>query len=270
MRWLLGSGLLLLLTFAVYLPIYTPIYPHHSVAGYIWDDDELLVNNPSIRSLHGLRQSWFDPANHGRFYPDYYPLTYTSWRLEYRIAGIAPQLNHFDNVLLHALNAILLWVILTRLGIPGAALAAAIFAVHPVQVESVAWVSERKNVLSGFFFLLSAWTCIEAWGLPSPSGCGWRVFPPGEGVEDVGTFKTESLSSSSAKSQNGLDSHALTRREYTPPSPGANVAIPGSQVGHALTRREYTPPSPGGRGGAYPPCLFYLCFFTSWPCSPSP
>ena len=82
MRWLLGSGLLLLMTFAVYLPTYAPIYPHHGVAGYIWDDDELLVNNPSIRSVQGQNCPGFDPANHGRFYPDYYPLTYTSWWME--------------------------------------------------------------------------------------------------------------------------------------------------------------------------------------------
>lgn len=160
-RSLLRAALLLLLTFAAYVPVVR--------AGYVWDDDDLLTRNLNIRSASGLWTTWFDPANGGRFYPDYYPLTYTTWALEYRLWGLHPLGYHLNNVLLHGLNAVLVWVILRRLRVPGAYLAAGIFALHPVHVESVAWVSERKNVLSGLFYLLTAWSFLATFD-PQPGG----------------------------------------------------------------------------------------------------
>ncbi|MCX5658707.1 MAG: tetratricopeptide repeat protein [Planctomycetota bacterium] len=155
-------GLLLLfaLTFAAYVPV--------AWAGYVWDDDDLVTHNLNIRSLPGLWTTWFDPTNNGRFYPDYYPLTFTTWALEYRLWGLRPLGYHLDNVLLHGINAVLAWIILRRLRVPGAFLAAAIFAAHPVHVESVAWVSERKNVLSGLLYLLTTWTFLAAFD-PAPA-----------------------------------------------------------------------------------------------------
>jgi tetratricopeptide (TPR) repeat protein len=120
--------------------------------GFIWDDDAYLTKNQVVKSEHGLWQIWSDPMSG----PQYYPLVFTTFWAEYQLWGLKPLGYHVTNVLLHAVNAILLWQVLRRLAVPGAWLAAAVFVVHPVYVESVAWVTERKNVLSGLFYLAAA------------------------------------------------------------------------------------------------------------------
>ena len=132
------------LTLIAYLPAYG--------AGFVWDDDYYVLENTTLQSLQGLKRIWLDLFAT----PQYYPLVHTSFWLEYRLAGPSAHLYHFTNVALHAANAVLLWRIMLHLAIPGAWLIAAVFAVHPVQVESVAWITERKNLLSGFFYLWSA------------------------------------------------------------------------------------------------------------------
>src|SRR5208282_5277429 len=101
---------------------------------FLWDDDANVTENVPLRSLDGLRRIWFELGATQQ----YYPVTHTSFWLEYHLWGLNPLGYHVTNVCLHALNAILLWLILRRLGVKGAWLGAAVFALHPVQVESVA------------------------------------------------------------------------------------------------------------------------------------
>jgi protein O-mannosyl-transferase len=123
--------------------------------GFIWDDDAYITNNELLTAPDGLRRIWFSLDSPSQ----YFPLVYTMFRFEHYWWGLNPTGYHVVNILLHIANALLLWRMLARLRVPGAWLAGAIFALHPVQVESVAWITERKNVLMGLFFLLT----IRAW-----------------------------------------------------------------------------------------------------------
>src|SRR2546423_729346 len=120
--------------------------------GFIWDDDDYVTNNPNLRSLSGLSDIWLSP----RASPQYYPLVHTSFWIEQHLWGLHAPGYHIVNVLLHATAAILLWRVVVLLELPGAFLAACLFAVHPINVESVAWITERKNVLSAVFYFASA------------------------------------------------------------------------------------------------------------------
>jgi hypothetical protein len=137
----LWAGVLFIMIALAYIPAMR--------GGFIWDDDSYVTLNPTLKTVDGLRKIWFDPAAT----PQYYPLVFTSFWAQYQLWETKPFFYHFVNVLLHALNAVLLWRILLRLRVNGAWMAAAIFALHPVHLESVGWITERKNVLSGFFYL---------------------------------------------------------------------------------------------------------------------
>ena len=112
-----------------------------------------VTENPLLTAPDGLRQIWFSTHTQSQ----YFPLVYTTFRLERMLWGLKPLGYHLVNVLLHGLNAALVWALLRRLKVPGAWLTAAIFALHPVQVESVAWVTELKNLESLLFCLLGYW-----------------------------------------------------------------------------------------------------------------
>ncbi len=119
--------------------------------GFVWDD-VIFAEEPVIHSPGALRSIWFSPAeikNEGH----YWPLVYTSFWLEHRLWGLRPAGYHAVNLFLHLLNCLLLWRLLRRLAVPGALLIAAVFAVHPLHVESVAWIIERKDLLSALFYL---------------------------------------------------------------------------------------------------------------------
>ena len=149
-------GAIFLLTIIIYIPAMT--------AGYIWDDDQELTANPDLKDVPGLVQIWS-----GARAADYLPLKTTMLWVEYHIWDIVaimtpkewgvtpltPVGYHVMNIIIHGLAAMLLVVALKQLGVPGAWLAGLIFAIHPVHVESVAWVSERKNTLSLIFYLLT-------------------------------------------------------------------------------------------------------------------
>ncbi|MFI5246632.1 MAG: hypothetical protein ACHQQR_15465, partial [Gemmatimonadales bacterium] len=118
---------------------------------YLWDDDAH-VTKTALRSLDGLRRIWTELGATQQ----YYPLLHSAFWAEARLWGDAVLGYHLVNVVLHVIAACLVVTLCQRLAIKGAWLAGAIFALHPVNVESVAWISEQKNTLSLVFYLLAA------------------------------------------------------------------------------------------------------------------
>ena len=145
----LAAAALALLLAAAYLPAFQ--------AGFVWDD-RIFTEARAVRDWSGLWRIWFQPreiVNEAH----YWPLVYSTFWLEHKLWGFTPFGYHAVNVLLHAVNTLLLWRLARRLRLPGAWLLAALFAVHPLHVESVAWVIERKDLLSALFYLAAflAW-----------------------------------------------------------------------------------------------------------------
>ncbi len=125
-------------------------------AGFIWDDDLHVTSNPVIIGPLGLVDIWTTSA------AQYYPLVLTTFWVEHALWGLQTLPYHLVNVLMHAGCAILLWRVLLALRVPGAWLGAALWALHPVQVETTAWISELKNTQSGLFYLLSILFFVKA------------------------------------------------------------------------------------------------------------
>ncbi len=182
---LLLGALLVLAVILAYQPAWT--------AGFIWDDDDYVTHNPLLSAPDGLSRIWFSTDSPSQ----YFPLTYTTFRLQYSLWGLNSTGYHWFNILLHATNALLLWRLLHQLLRPtlsstlyplsssgpsafhpspftlhsSSFLAAALFALHPINVESVAWITQLKNTQSLFFFLLSllAWLAFLNASAASPS-----------------------------------------------------------------------------------------------------
>ena len=137
----LQVALIVVLTIIAYLPALN--------AGFIWDDDSHLTQNPCIIGPLGFKEIWI--SSHAY----YYPLVLTTFWVLHKFVGLNPLPYHVLNVLMHAGSAVLLWRVLQQLKVRGAWFGAALWALHPVMVESVAWITELKNTQSCFFYLLS-------------------------------------------------------------------------------------------------------------------
>jgi Flp pilus assembly protein TadD len=141
-----------LLLVAAALALYNPANSH-PFANY--DDDRYITDNPRVRAgLTGETVAW---AFRSTEQANWHPLTWLSHALDCQLFHLNPAGHHFSSALLHAINAALLFLLLAALTGRWAPslFVAALFAVHPINVESVAWIAERKNVLSTFFFLLA-------------------------------------------------------------------------------------------------------------------
>lgn len=155
----LGAIIIIVATLLAYVP---------AMRGeFIWDDDYYVTNNALLKSWEGLQRIWFEVIPDPSVYslPQYYPLTHTTFWIEYRLWGLNPAGYHTVNVILHIANALLVWLLLRKLSVPGAWLAGALFALHPINVESVAWIAERKNVLSLLFYLSSLYVYLRYAGI---------------------------------------------------------------------------------------------------------
>lgn len=157
--------LLAIVTLALYLPV-----THY---GFIrlWDDDAYVTDNPHVRSgvkLENLKWAFtsFEQSN-------WHPLTWISHMVDCQLFGLAPGPQHFINLLLHALNVLLLfWILQKATGALGRSfVVAALFALHPLNVETVAWIAQRKSLLSAFFSLLT----VAAYGWYAKQG-GWKRY----------------------------------------------------------------------------------------------
>jgi tetratricopeptide (TPR) repeat protein len=143
LREIAAGAFLVCATLAAYIPALN--------GGLLWDDAGH-VTKPDLQSLHGLWRIWFEFGSTQQ----YYPLLHSAFWVEHRLWGDAVLGYHLTNILLHALSACLLVAILRYLRLPGAWLAGFLFALHPVCVEAVAWISEQKSTLSALFYLASA------------------------------------------------------------------------------------------------------------------
>jgi hypothetical protein len=149
---------------------YFPVLNNHFIA---WDDPEVVVNNTHIRTLDLSSVDWMLTTFHSA---NWMPMTWLSFALNYFVGRLNPGVYHFTNLLLHAINTALVFFICHRIltifllnrgeaggfgkrihEIPPAFITALLFGLHPLQVESVAWITERNNVLCAFFYLLAIW-----------------------------------------------------------------------------------------------------------------
>ena len=143
-----GVTLIIVTVFLAYLPSIS--------GGFILDDNLLLTENQLIKASDGLYKFWCTTEA-----TDYWPVANTTLWIEWRLWGMHPTGYRVTNLILHVAETLLVWLILRKLSIPGAFLAAMIFAVHPVNVESVSWIAQRKDMLAVLFFLVSIYCYLK-------------------------------------------------------------------------------------------------------------
>ncbi len=138
---------------------------------FLMDDLDLyIVGNQLLKDPNGLWKFWFtnEPL-------DYFPLTYSTFWVEWRIAGESTFLYHFNNVVIHIAASVGVYWLLKALHVPWALWIAVIFLVHPIQVESVAWISQRKTVLSVFLGVFAAWLYVASQKIGGRSRSIWAI-----------------------------------------------------------------------------------------------
>ena len=205
-------------TLVAYLP---------SLRGTLLWDDSSHITRLDLQSLHGLWRIWFQLGATQQ----YYPLLHSAFWVEHRIWGDAVLGYHLANVILHAAAACLVVIIARRLSLPGAWLAGLIFALHPVSVEAVAWISEQKSTLSGVFYLASALAYLSFDKSRRPSRY-WLAF--------------------------GLFLLALLSKTVTATLPGALLVVFWWQRGRLEWKRDVLPLLPWFAVGAF------AGLFTAW------
>ena len=135
------------------------VYFPAALAGFVWDDS-IMRELRAVSTWGGIWELWFDPVNAyleggTRKEGHYWPLLYTTFWIEHKLWGFSPAGYHIVNILIHFATTVLLWRLLVRLAVPGAWFVAAVFAVHPLHAESVAWIMARKDMLATLFCLAS-------------------------------------------------------------------------------------------------------------------
>jgi len=159
-RTWLWALFLIALVFIAYIRVFD--------AGFIWDDESHLTQNPCIVGPLGLKEIWTSTR------AVYYPLVLTTFWGLHKLVALSSSPYHILNVLMHAGSAILLWRVLRQLTVRGAWLGAALWASHPVMVQSVAWITELKNTQSCLFYLLSVFCFLKFETESQRSGRWWR------------------------------------------------------------------------------------------------
>lgn len=189
-RWRLPAAGVALIVLALCIAYYPSLH-----GWFVYDDDLLITANPLVKAPDGLYRFWFTDES-----IDYWPVVNTTFWVEWRLWATDPTGYHVTNLLLHIGDTLLIWAILRRLRIPGAFLAALLFGVHPVNVESVAWISQRKNLLAMLFALLSVLCFLQGDAASEAAPAAARV-PPVFGRWDwlsLAAFTLAMLSKTSA------------------------------------------------------------------------